>query len=39
MAFPKREEFVEIMKFSGMKDIEFFDLTFGIVTVYVGSKM
>lgn len=39
MAFPEREEFVGLMKFSGMKDIEFYDLTFGIVTVYVGSKM
>lgn len=39
IAFPKREEFVELMKCSGMKDIEFYDLTFGIVTVYVGSKL
>ncbi len=38
MAFPKREEFIELMKNSGMKDIKFYDLTFGIVTVYVGSK-
>ncbi len=38
MAFPKREEFVELMKLSGMMDIRYYDLTFGIVTVYVGSK-
>ncbi len=38
MAFPKREEFVELMKVSGMIDIRYYDLTFGIVTVYVGSK-
>jgi demethylmenaquinone methyltransferase/2-methoxy-6-polyprenyl-1,4-benzoquinol methylase len=38
MAFPKREEFVELMKVSGMMDIRYYDLTFGIVTVYVGSK-
>ncbi|HLB70258.1 MAG TPA: bifunctional demethylmenaquinone methyltransferase/2-methoxy-6-polyprenyl-1,4-benzoquinol methylase UbiE [Candidatus Methanoperedens sp.] len=36
MAFPKRNQFVELMIRSGMKDIEFHDLTFGIVTVYVG---
>lgn len=39
MAFPKREEFVELMKNSGMKDIKMYDLTFGIVTVYVGNKL
>jgi len=39
MAFPKREEFIELMKSSGMKDLEFYDLTFGIATVYVGSKI
>lgn len=38
IAFPKREEFADFMKSSGMKDIRFFDLTFGIVTVYVGQK-
>ncbi len=38
MSFPKREEFIELMKNSGMKNIKFYDLTFGIVTVYVGSK-
>ncbi len=39
MAFPKREEFVELMKSSGINDIRFYDLTFGIVTVYVGGKL
>lgn len=38
MAFPKREEFAGLMKVSGMMDIRYYDLTFGIVTVYVGSK-
>lgn len=38
MAFPERNEFVELMKKSGMSDIEFYDLTFGIVTVYAGVK-
>ncbi len=39
MAFPKREEFAGLMKVSGMRDIRYYDLTFGIVTVYVGSKL
>jgi demethylmenaquinone methyltransferase/2-methoxy-6-polyprenyl-1,4-benzoquinol methylase len=39
MAFPKREEFVELMKASGIMDIRYYDLTFGIVTVYVGSRL
>lgn len=38
MAFPNRDEFVGLMKESGMIDIKFYDLTFGIVTVFVGSK-
>ncbi len=36
MAFPERNEFVELMKEVGLADIEFYDLTFGIVTVYAG---
>jgi len=36
MAFPERNEFVELMKEAGLADIEFYDLTFGIVTVYAG---
>ena len=39
IAFPKREEFVGLMNCSGMKDIKYYDLTFGIVTVYVGKKL
>ena len=36
MAFPKRREFVQLMKDAGISHIEYHDLTFGIVTVYVG---
>jgi demethylmenaquinone methyltransferase/2-methoxy-6-polyprenyl-1,4-benzoquinol methylase len=36
MSFPERSEFAELMKVSGMKDIRFYDLSFGIVTVYLG---
>ena len=39
MAFPEREKFIGLMKHSGMKDIQYYDLTFGIVTVYVGNKL
>ncbi|VVB84519.1 Ubiquinone/menaquinone biosynthesis C-methyltransferase UbiE [uncultured archaeon] len=38
MLFPKRNEFVELMKKSGMANVEFYNLTYGIVTVYVGVK-
>lgn len=38
MAFPERNEFVKLMEESGMEHIEYHDLTFGIVTVYVGVK-
>jgi demethylmenaquinone methyltransferase/2-methoxy-6-polyprenyl-1,4-benzoquinol methylase len=38
MAFPERNEFVEFMEGAGLMDIESFDLTFGIVTVYAGRK-
>ncbi len=38
MLFPERNEFVELMKKSGMKNVEFYNLTYGIVTVYVGVK-
>ena len=37
MSFPKRNEFVELMKDAGISHVEYFDLTFGIVTVYVGD--
>ncbi len=36
MEFPGRSEFIELMKGAGMANIEFHDLTFGIVTVYEG---
>ena len=38
MAFPKRDEFVKIMKEAGIAHVEYHDLTFGIVTVYVGTN-
>lgn len=38
MAFPERNEFVGLMKDAGLADIEFYDLTFGIVTVYAGVR-
>jgi len=38
MAFPEKNEFVEFMKDAGLVDVEFYDLTFGIVTVYTGVK-
>ena len=38
MLFPKRNEFIELMKKSGMKNVEFYNLTYGVVTVYVGVK-
>ncbi len=37
MAFPGRKEFVELMKDAGISNVDYFDLTFGIVTVYVGE--
>lgn len=37
-AFPKRKEFVELMKDAGSSHVEYHDLSFGIVTVYVGSN-
>lgn len=38
MAFPERDEFTKLMEEPGLRDIEYHDLTFGIVTVYVGTK-
>lgn len=38
MSFLQRDDFIELMKESGMKDIKFYPLTFGIVTVYTGIK-
>jgi len=37
MAFPPRSEFVGLMKDAGISHVEYFDLSFGIVTVYVGK--
>ncbi len=39
MAFPKRDEFVQLMEESAIKDVKFYDLTFGIVTVFSGVKL
>ncbi len=39
VTFPKRNEFIELMKESGLKDTMFYCPTFGIVTVYVGIKL
>ena len=36
MAFPKRNEFIQLMNDAGISHIEYFDLSFGIVTVYAG---
>ncbi|MDW7726765.1 MAG: bifunctional demethylmenaquinone methyltransferase/2-methoxy-6-polyprenyl-1,4-benzoquinol methylase UbiE [Candidatus Methanoperedens sp.] len=38
MAFPQRDGFSKLMEGSGFSDIKYHDLTFGIVTVYTGSK-
>ena len=38
IAFPKDREFVAIMEKAGFKDVRFWHLTFGIVTLYVGKK-
>ncbi len=38
MAFPQRKEFVGLMEDAGLADIEYHDLTLGIVTVYAGRK-
>jgi demethylmenaquinone methyltransferase/2-methoxy-6-polyprenyl-1,4-benzoquinol methylase len=39
MAFPERDEFVRLMKGAGLSEIVFYDLTFGIVTVYAGTRL
>ncbi len=38
MAFPERDEFVRLMRDAGLSEIGFYDLTFGIVTVYAGTR-
>lgn len=38
MSFPERKEFIELMKGSGLNNIDYYDRTFGIVTVYAGIR-
>jgi demethylmenaquinone methyltransferase/2-methoxy-6-polyprenyl-1,4-benzoquinol methylase len=38
LEFPSREEFSTMMLDAGFSQTEYYDLTFGIVTVYVGTK-
>ncbi|NVO20334.1 MAG: bifunctional demethylmenaquinone methyltransferase/2-methoxy-6-polyprenyl-1,4-benzoquinol methylase UbiE [Bacteroidetes bacterium] len=36
--FPQADEFLEIMKRSGFKDVKYMKLTFGITMLYIGNK-
>jgi len=36
--FPAREEFAALMQDAGVREVRYFDLTCGIVTIYVGTK-
>lgn len=38
LEFPSREEFSTMMRDAGFSQTEYYDLTFGIVTVYVGTR-
>ncbi len=38
LEFPSREDFSSMMQQAGFSETEYYDLTFGIVTVYVGTK-
>ena len=38
LEFPSQEEFTSLMERAGFRDVVYHDLTFGIATVYVGSK-
>jgi len=38
LEFPPREEFNSMMLEAGFSETEYYDLTFGIVTVYVGTR-
>ncbi len=38
ISFPKRNEFIALMKEAGSSEVEYQDLSFGIVTVYTGFK-
>jgi demethylmenaquinone methyltransferase/2-methoxy-6-polyprenyl-1,4-benzoquinol methylase len=37
-AFPEKEKFVEIMANAGFKNCSYKRLTFGVASIYVGSK-
>lgn len=38
LEFPPQEEFSSMMETAGFSETQYYDLTFGIVTVYVGTK-
>ncbi len=38
LEFPSRDTFSSMMRDAGFSETEYYDLTFGIVTVYVGTK-
>jgi len=38
LEFPPQEEFCAMMQSAGFADTQYYDLTFGIVSVYVGTK-
>ena len=38
LEFPPQQEFSTMMTAAGFSDVQYYDLTFGIVTVYVGTK-
>jgi demethylmenaquinone methyltransferase/2-methoxy-6-polyprenyl-1,4-benzoquinol methylase len=38
LEFPPQEEFKKLMVQAGFSNVEYFELTFGIATVYVGEK-
>ncbi len=37
--FPQGEELAEMMRRAGLTDVQFFPMTFGIATLYVGRKL
>jgi len=38
LEFPPQEEFCDMMRTAGFAETQYYDLTFGIVSVYVGTK-
>lgn len=38
LQFPERKQFAQLMETAGFSNVRFFDMTFGIVTVYCGIK-